>query len=168
MANAAAFSGASVTNLGPSKDGFLTPVVDEEGAPFWEAAARGELTVQTCTDCGRRRHPPRPMCPHCRSTGREWRPVSGRATVWSWCVPHPPLLPAYASVAPYNVVVVAIDEDPSIRFVGNLVEPDGGRLDAVDPATITVGEPVTVAWHRLERADGSSVVIPRWTRAAPG
>ncbi len=29
-------------------DSLLLPVVDEDGAPFWEYAARGELRVQAC------------------------------------------------------------------------------------------------------------------------
>lgn len=165
MANAAAFSGSTVANLGPSVEGFLTPAVDEEGVAFWEGTERGELRVQACRHCGRLRHPPRPMCPHCRSTEREWRPVSGRGTVWSFCVPHPPLLPAYAAVAPYNVVVVAIDEDPAIRFVGNLVTGPDGPLDEVDPATVEIGMPVEVTFSRLVRPDGSWVVVPRWVAA---
>ena len=42
------------------------------------ARARGELLVQTCADCGRRRMPPRPMCPHCRSIDVKWDAMSGR------------------------------------------------------------------------------------------
>lgn len=37
----------------------MTPVVDEDGAPFWEYAARGELRIQACADCGELRFPPR-------------------------------------------------------------------------------------------------------------
>lgn len=43
-----------------SADGFLLPVPDEDGAPFWAYAARGELRVQTCADCGELRFPPAP------------------------------------------------------------------------------------------------------------
>ena len=45
----------------------LDPVTDADGAPFWEYAARGELRVQACADCGELRFPPRPCCPHCQS-----------------------------------------------------------------------------------------------------
>lgn len=30
----------------------LLPVPDEDGAPFWEYAAHGELRVQACAACG--------------------------------------------------------------------------------------------------------------------
>ena len=70
-----------------------------------------------------RRMPPRPMCPHCRSTdvhvGADERAAGA---IWSFIVPHPPLLPAYAEFAPYNAIIVELDEDPMIRFVGNLVD----------------------------------------------
>ncbi|MDX2766204.1 Zn-ribbon domain-containing OB-fold protein, partial [Streptomyces europaeiscabiei] len=56
----------------------LTPVVDDDGAPFWEYAAQGELRIQACADCGELRFPPRPCCPHCRSFATDWRRVTGR------------------------------------------------------------------------------------------
>lgn len=166
MANAAAFSGSSAANLGPSVEGFLTPVVDEESAPFWAGTEAGELRVQTCSSCLAMRLPPRPMCPRCRSTARHWQAVSGRGTIWSVAVPHPPLLPAYAEIAPYNVIVVEIEEDPRIRFVGNLVTGPQGGLDEIDPHTVEIGEPVEVVFARLVRPDGSSVALPRWVRRA--
>ncbi|MEU9986099.1 Zn-ribbon domain-containing OB-fold protein [Streptomyces sp. NPDC007971] len=117
----------------------LNPVIDTDGAPFWEYAARGELRVQACADCGETRFPPRPCCPHCQSFAGEWRPVSGRGRVWSYVVPHPPLLPDYAEQAPYNVVVVELEEAPRIRLVGNLVSRAGAPLDSLDPQRIRIG-----------------------------
>ncbi|MEU2439449.1 Zn-ribbon domain-containing OB-fold protein [Streptomyces rubradiris] len=117
----------------------LTPVTDADGAPFWEYAARGELRVQACADCGEPRFPPRPCCPRCRSFASQWRPVPGRGRVWSYVVPHPPLLPGYAEQAPYNVVVVELEEAPRIRLVGNVVAHAGARLDSVDPARLRIG-----------------------------
>lgn len=140
--------------------GFLLPDLDdEEGGPFWAGCARGELLVQRCSGCGRLRMPPRPMCPQCRSLDVSWEPVSGRGTIWSFVVPHPPLLPAYGELAPYNVVVVTIDEDPAIRFVGNLVTGPDGAINEVDPSTIRIGDPVRVVFHQIE-----DVTFPRWVR----
>ncbi|MFG3285349.1 Zn-ribbon domain-containing OB-fold protein [Streptomyces sp. NPDC048111] len=137
----------------------LTPVVDDDGAPFWEYAARGELRVQACAapDCGRLRFPPRPCCPHCQSFDSTWRPVSGRGRIWSYVLPHPPLLPDYAAMAPYNAVVVELAEDPLIRLVGNVVAEPGAPLDSVDPARLKIGARVQVAFTEI---DGMSV--PRW------
>jgi uncharacterized OB-fold protein len=144
-----------------TEEGFLLPLQDEDGAGFWEGTLQGELRIQACRNCDRLRHPPRPMCAHCRSTEMTWRAVSGRGTVWSFVVSHPPLLPGYAAVAPYNVIVVAIDEDPTIRLVGNLVASEDGAINEIDPESIQIGEPVQVVFPRIDEG----VALPRWTRA---
>jgi uncharacterized OB-fold protein len=138
----------------------LPDLDDEDAAGFWEQTAREQLVVQGCEDCNQRVWPPRPMCPACRSTRRRWVPVSGRGTVWSFVVPHPPLLPAFAELAPYNVIVVALDEDPTLRMVGNLVASADGEINEIDPHSIEIGEPVRVVYHRIE-----DVTLPRWTRS---
>jgi uncharacterized OB-fold protein len=140
---------------------WLLPDLDDEtSAPFWAGTARGELLVQTCSSCGRRRMPPRPMCPYCRSLDHDWVASSGRGTIWSFTVPHPPLLPAYAALAPYNVIVVALEEEPTIRFVGNLLARAGGPINEIDPPTIEIGEPVRVTFTEVD-----DVTLPRWLRA---
>lgn len=140
---------------------FLLPdPEDPDNAPFWVATSRGELRVQRCAGCGRRRMPPRPMCPGCRSLENDWEQLSGRGTIWSWVVPHPPLLPAYAEVAPYNVIVVAMEEDPTIRLVGNLVSNADGSIGEIDPHSIEIGEAVRVVF-----APVGDVHLPRWVRA---
>jgi uncharacterized OB-fold protein len=141
-----------------TEEGFLLPLRDEEGQGFWEGALRGELRIQACGSCDRLRFPPRPMCPHCRSTDSQWKTMSGRGTIWSFVVAHPPLLEAYQSVAPYNVVVVALDEDPLIRLVGNLVASEEGPINEVDPATIRIGDPVRVVFQTI----ADDVALPRW------
>lgn len=88
--------------------------------------------------------------------------MSGRATVWSYVVPHPPLLPAFQPLAPYNVIVVALDEDPTIRMVGNLLASADGAINEVDPATIRIGEPVSVVFQQV----AEDVHLPRWVRAS--
>ena len=137
----------------------LTPLVDEDGAPFWEYAAQGELRVQACASCGELRFPPRPCCPHCHSFDSRWRRMSGRGRIWSYVLPHPPLLPAYAAQAPYNAVVVELLEAPRIRLVGNVVAAPDAPLNSVDPARLRIGAGVKVAFTTL--ADGG-VTVPRW------
>ncbi len=148
-------------------DAFLVPTPDEESEGFWEGTAAGELRLQVCGSCGRFRHPPRVMCPWCQSTERGWKAVSGRATVWSFVVCHPPLLPAYAEYAPYPVVTVSLEEDPALRLVGNLVSAPGGPINQVDPATIVIGEPVHVAFVLRQDPDGNDIFLPEWVRDAP-
>lgn len=90
-----------------------------------------------------------------------WETVSGKGSIWSFVVAHPPLLPAYAALAPYNVVVVSLDEDPTLRLVGNLVSRPGASINEIDPATIRIGEPVRVVFDRVT----DDVALPRWVRA---
>ena len=135
-----------------SETGILLPELTEETAPFWEGTARGELLVQQCDSCGRLRFPPRPVCPWCRSFDTTWAPMSGNATLWSWVIAHPPLLPAYAAQAPYNVIVVQLAEDPALRMVGNL---NG------DPESLGIGGAVRVLFpDPIE-----DVVFPHWVPA---
>jgi uncharacterized OB-fold protein len=164
----------------------LKPLIDDDGAPFFEYAARGELRMQACADCGEVRFPPRPMCPHCQSTASEWKLMSGRGTIWSFAVPHPPLLPDYAVVAPYAVVVVELAEDRRLRLAGNLVRADdpsglvagarsgapisiliddlaGALTNAPDPATIEIGDSVEVVFREIE-----GVAVACWTPADAG
>lgn len=140
-------------------EGMLLPVVDEVSQPFWDAAAAGELRVQECGDCGRLRFPPRPMCPRCHSLQVTWRQLSGGGSIYSFVVAHPPLLPAYEALAPFNVVLVELDEDPAIRLVGNLVAAADAPINSVDPATIAIGEAVHVVFAQVD-----GVAVPRWMR----
>ena len=139
-------------------DQMLAPVVDEYSQPFWEGVAAGQLRMQACGSCGRLRFPPRPMCPYCHSTDVTWEAMSGRGTIYSFVVAHPPLLPAYADVAPYNVVLVSLDEDPTLRLVGNLVTDADAPINSVDPTTLQIGSAVRVVFAQV----GDDVVLPRW------
>ena len=139
-----------------SPNELLLPDVDDPaGGPFWAACAAGELRIQACAACGRRRHPPRPMCPWCGSLDSRWDPMAGTGTVWSFALPHPPLLPAYEARLPYAVLVVTLDDDPSIRLVGDTAT--GIELDAIE-----IGRPVVVTFERA----ADDVVLPRWLPTA--
>jgi uncharacterized OB-fold protein len=129
----------------PGTEGFLVPQGDEESVGFWAGTAEGELRVQACGACGKFRFPPRVMCPHCQSTERLWRAVSGQGTIWSFVVAHPPLLPAYAPFAPFPVNTVTLTEDP---------------------APIVIGEPVHVVFSPRLGPDGSTISLPAWVRRA--
>jgi uncharacterized OB-fold protein len=144
-------------------DGIPLPATDDPiDAAFWQATRRGELVVQACRACGRLRFPPRPMCPHCQSFDHDWQRMSGGGRIWSFAVPHPPLLPSFARIAPYNVIIVELDDDPSIRMVGNLVTHAGGEINEIDPATITIGTPVRVVFEPA----AEDVVLTRWVVAS--
>lgn len=126
-------------------------------AGFWEALDRGVLAHQHCDRCGRWHFPPRWRC----SCGGElrYRPVSGRATLWSWVVAHPPVLPAFAARTPYVVAVAGLGESPSLHMVGSVVfdGQDPGR-DSADPARLRIGMPLRARITTFE----SGLVWPVW------
>ncbi|MGW1027422.1 Zn-ribbon domain-containing OB-fold protein [Streptomyces sp. NPDC002577] len=148
----------------PRSDTLLSPVVDDDGVPFWEYASQGELRIQACArpGCGELRFPPRPCCPHCQSFDSEWRRMSGRGRIWSFVVPHPPLLPAYAEQAPYNAVLVELADAPRIRLAGNLVSEPDAPLNSVPPERLRIGAKVQVVF-----ADLDGVAVPRWVLERP-
>ncbi len=73
---------------------FPLPDVDEPlVAPFFAAAARGELMIPRCEACGKFVWYPAASCPRCEAPAPVWTAVSGRATLFSWAVVHRPFLP---------------------------------------------------------------------------
>ena len=117
----------------------------EHWLPYWAAGRARELRFQRCTTCKAWRHPPGPMCPQCLSMESEWALASGTATLLSWVVVHPPVLPAWKERTPFVVVLVQCAEGP--RTMGNLLgaTADDLRMDmpmAVDFAPSIDGDVV--------------------------
>jgi uncharacterized OB-fold protein len=143
-------------------EGIPLPATDDpRDAPYWEAATRGQLVIQRCAGCGMRRFPPRPMCPGCQSFDHAWEPMSGEGKIWSFVIPHPPLLPSFAKIAPYNVVLVELADDPSIRLVGNLVASADGEINEVDPKAIQIGARVRAVFNTV----APDLAMIRWVLA---
>lgn len=106
------------------------PAIDDLNRPYWEGARAGELRVQQCLDCGALRFPPSRNCTRCLGEKTEWVRLSGKGTVWSWCVFHKRYLDGFE--VPYNVVLVQLGEGP--KLYSNLLD--------VDAAVLRVGMPV--------------------------
>jgi uncharacterized OB-fold protein len=90
-----------------------TPV----SAPYWAAAARGELLFQVCTFCETVNAPPTEVCRECQLAGLRWEASSRRATLYSWTVVHRPVTPAF--VTPYAPAIVDVDE--GFQLVTNII-----------------------------------------------
>jgi uncharacterized OB-fold protein len=147
---------ASAPPTGP-----ILPVCDEDALPFYEATREGVLKIQRCVDTGRWIFPPRPVSPWGEHHAPEWAEIEGTGTIWSYVVPHPPLLPYFAQSAPYNVILVALDADPTIRLTGNLLTEEGGGIGAFDPTQIEIGARVRVVFDKLD----DDWTLPRWVLA---
>ena len=126
------------------------PLPSRDSLPFWEGAERGELLGQRCVECKRFRHPPRPMCPACRSMESGWVRMSGRGTIYSFVVVHPPVMPAFQDQLPMPVVLVELEENPELRLVGNVRECAREQ--------IRIGMPVEVVFEKV----AEDVALPLW------
>jgi uncharacterized OB-fold protein len=131
-------------------DAMPTPAVSRETLPWWQAAAEHRLVVQTCAACATPRHPPGPMCPHCRSTDARWQELPGTGTVYSYTVVHQAFLPALAAHLPYIVAVLELDGAPGVRFISNLVD--------VDANGVHVGLRVELVWDDI----AAGYAVPRF------
>jgi uncharacterized OB-fold protein len=127
--------------------------VTDDSAVFWNAAAEQRLVAQRCGGCGRLRHPPRPMCPHCSSLEIEVVPLSGRGTLYSYSVLHHPQHPAFD----YPVLAALVDLDEGVRLVSSLT--------GVEPADVHIGMALEVDFEA--RDGGTSVPVFRPRAAAP-
>jgi uncharacterized OB-fold protein len=134
------------------------PPADPDSAPFFAGCREGVLRIQQCAETHRLIFPPRPMSPFAPHVAPTWTTVSGRGTIWSFVVPHPPLLPPFQDLAPYVVVAVALDEDPTVRLIGNLVTGVGGPINQLPADAVRIGAPVRAVFERIDE----TVVLPRW------
>jgi uncharacterized OB-fold protein len=88
--------------------------------PFWEAARRHELILQQCSDCGISIYYPRSRCPRCMSNRLEWKPCSGRGTVYSYTVVWRTPTRAFAD-QPYVLAIIELEE--GARMTSNVLAP---------------------------------------------
>ena len=116
----------------------LAPAITADTEFFWNGLRENKLLIQRCGGCGQLRHPPRPMCPSCRSLDFDTVESSGRGTVYSYVMPHEPKFPFFEY--PYVVVLVELEE--GVRLVSNLT--------GIDPADVTTGMPVEVYYQGFD------------------
>lgn len=116
----------------------LAPAISPDNEFFFNGLREHKLLIQRCGGCGTLRHPPRPMCPHCRSLAWEAIESSGRGTVYSYVMPHEPKFPNFD----YPYVVVLVDLAEGVRVVSNLT--------GVDPADVREGLPVEVYYQSFD------------------
>ena len=110
----------------------------------------GALAVQRCTDCAVLQHPPEEICHACGAMTFDSVELSPHGTVHSYTVVHHAAHPALADAVPYTVVLVALDDAPSVRVVGNT--DDAARI----------GDRVDAHWEERVNTDGETVLLPFW------
>jgi uncharacterized OB-fold protein len=135
-----------MTEIPTTATRFEPPVTDVT-APFWEATKHRELLVQWCTACEEPVFFPRAVCPRCLETTLEWRPSTGRGTVYAVTVEHQAQNPLMAARVPYAVALVDLDD--GIRMMSNVV--------GCDPHFVTIGMAVAVTWESM--TDGRNLPL---------
>jgi uncharacterized OB-fold protein len=79
-----------------------SPGIGPDNEAFVAAAKEGRFVLRHCDDCGRTHWYPRAVCPHCTSTKTQWKPASGRGTLYSYSTMQrvePPYTLAYVTLA---------------------------------------------------------------------
>ena len=123
------------------------PVPDAASQAFFDAAAQGRLLIKRCAACSRYLAPSADACDACHSAVLDWRESSGLGTVYSFVIQHQVLHPGFAGEAPYNVIVVELEEGPRIN--GNY---------AGDNSDLRVDMPLRVVFERV-----GDVSVPKWS-----
>ena len=116
------------------------PLEDDDTRLYWEAARAGRLELPRCDCCGEFCFPPRPRCPRCLSTALTWTALSGRGSVYSFCVVYQ--APVEVTDVPYVVAQIELAEQAGLRLVANVV--------GCPPGDVIVGMPVEVEFERID------------------
>ncbi|MBS03131.1 MAG: hypothetical protein CMQ24_10545 [Gammaproteobacteria bacterium] len=95
-------------------------VADDLTRGFWEAANEERLVVQNCPHCSRLQHPPAPTCGECGGDALEWKEVSGKGTIYNYCVVHDCPIRTLQEDQPFNVAVIMLDDDPGVQMYSHL------------------------------------------------
>jgi uncharacterized protein len=104
---------------------------------YWGYVNQEQLRLPYCLDCNSFTYYPRPMCVRCMSRNLEYRPVSGKGTVYSYTVIRSPQ-PAFKGMEPYVVANVELPE--GVRMMANILTDD------VD--SVKIGMPVQLTYQQ--------------------
>jgi uncharacterized OB-fold protein len=136
-----------VPSLGMALRGQQPVTPDTEG--HWQAAARGQFTVPTCSSCGTNYWPILHACYQCGSPEWSWQPVPGTGTVYSYTWMD---MPTHDIDELQNIAVIELD-----GTTGEPVRVPGWVVD-VDRDSLVCGLAVVAGFETI--ADG--LAVPHW------
>ena len=126
-----------------------SPVPDEMTKPFWDACNEGRLIMQACKACDYIQYPPEAECFECKSSEHlEWREMSGRGKIRTYGVVHDCPVKMLQIDQPFNVALIALDEDPQIVLYSHLPGvpvdevPVGANVRVIFQETPSTGQKV--------------------------
>lgn len=137
--------------MGVLPDDWTLPALTPANHEWFTSAT---LAVQTCADCGALQHPPEEVCHRCGAMRFTTSPLAPHGTVYSYTVAHYPVHRALADSVPYAVVLVALDEAPQVRVIGNVV--------GIPPSQVRIGMAVEATWEERVADDGALIRLLQW------
>ena len=105
------------------------PTPTRESQAYWDGMREGRFMLQHCAACGKVRHYPRPVCPHCFSMESEFKQAATGGTIHTWTVCHHPFNFFFKAQAPY--IVALVDMDAGVR-VNAPLRGEAGRAQVKD------------------------------------
>jgi uncharacterized OB-fold protein len=130
--------------------------VEELNKQYWQHCAQMRLCFQRCKGCGVWRHIPRFMCAICNSMEWEWAESKGRGKVFSWTVTHTPFHAMLASMVPYAVLIVELDE--GVKMVSGLRNLPIDKIELEMPVEVIfeqVSENMAIPYFQpLQKSNG--------------
>ena len=96
----------------------IKPPMGHDNAWWWNEVAKGRIAIQRCKGCQELRHPPRPMCPSCRSMEWDSVEISGRGTLHTFTVIHYPQFPGYE----FPICAALVDLEEGVRMVSDVMD----------------------------------------------
>ena len=138
---------------------------DPEVRDFFGWCGRHELRLQRWASNQMMSYPPGTASPWDGSQDFDWVAVSGRGTVVTYAEVHHPIMQAFVEHLPYLILRVELDEQrgeptehEAIRFIGNLVTPDGALAPPELVAQVGIGTRVRVVFVDI----GDGLAVPQW------
>lgn len=103
--------------------GLPIPVPSGDGLDraFWEGLADGKLLIQRCTACSTWQWGPEWICHHCLGFDLAFEEVAPAGRLYSYERVWHPVHPALQDQGPYLVALVALNDAPGVRIIGNLL-----------------------------------------------
>jgi uncharacterized OB-fold protein len=124
---------------------------DEASAPYFDAAAAGQLVVRSCSACGRLFPPALVECP--AGHALTWVPVSGSATLVTWAVDDgTATAPELANAAGDGEVIGIVELDEGLWL--------NTALPGVDAVALREGLPMRVEFLALGGGEPVPVFVP--------
>ena len=124
---------------------------DEASAPYFDAAASGQLVVRSCAACGRLFPPAQVECPSGHAL--TWAPVSGAATLVTWAVDDGTSTSPELANATGDGEVIGIVELQEGLWLNT-------ALPGVDAAALRDGLPMRVEFLALGGGEAVPVFVP--------